>query len=110
MLRERLKYVLGHQLAYPSQQETDYDRAARRANKIRERLGWKQGILNPKGWKKPKGMHWRTFERLNAEHDAFVDEALAGIDQQLDKLGKLTLKIGYIRVSQRMIISSGLSI
>ena len=83
-----------HQLAYPSQRETDYDRVARRADKIRKRLGWEQGILNPRGWKKPKGMHWRTFERLSAEHDAFVAESLAGINQQLDRLGKLTLKIG----------------
>lgn len=68
-----------HQLAYPSQREEDYDRAARRADKIREQLGWKQGILNPRGWKKPKGMHWRTFARLNNKHDAFVAESLAGI-------------------------------
>lgn len=72
-----------HQLAYPSQREVDYDRAARRADKIRRRLGWKQGILNPKGWEKPKGMHWRTFERLNAEHDILVAKSLAGIVQQL---------------------------
>jgi hypothetical protein len=39
-------------------------------------------------------MHWRTFERLSAEHDALVAESLAGINQQLDKLGRLTLKIG----------------
>ncbi len=75
-----------HQLAYPSQRETDYDRAARRADKIREQLGWEQGILNPKGWEKPRGMHWRTFERLNAEHDAFVAESLAGITQHLGLL------------------------
>jgi hypothetical protein len=68
-----------HQLAYPNQREADYDRAARRVNKIRERLGWEQGIFNPKGWKKPKGMHWRTFKRLNCEHDAYVAESLAGI-------------------------------
>jgi hypothetical protein len=72
-----------HQLAYPSQREADYDRAARRADKIRERLDWKQGIFNPKGWKKPKGMHWRTFERLNAEHDILVAESLAGITNHL---------------------------
>ena len=68
-----------HQLAYPSQREENYDRAARRADKIRERLGWEQGILNLKGYRKPEGMHWRTFERLNCEHDAYVDESLAGI-------------------------------
>ena len=77
-----------HQLAYPSQRETQDDRAARRANKIRERLGWEQGILNPKGWRKPKGMHWATFERLNKEHDAFVSMSLAGMSARLNILHK----------------------
>ena len=27
---------------------------------------------------KPKGMHWRTYERLCREHDALSDLALAG--------------------------------
>jgi hypothetical protein len=66
-----------HRLAYPSQRETDDDRATRQADKIRERLGWEPGILNGEGGK-PKGMRWRTFERLSAEHDAFVGESLAG--------------------------------
>jgi len=67
-----------YRLAYPSQRETDDDRAARRADRIRERLGWEPGILNGSGLK-PKGMHWRTFEKLTAEHDAFVEESLAGM-------------------------------
>lgn len=71
-----------YQLAYPSQRETHNDRAARRADRIREKLGWEPGILNGNGWK-PKGMHWRTFERLTAEHDAFEQIALAGIAQRL---------------------------
>ncbi len=75
-----------HQLAYPSQRGAGYDRAARRADKIRARLGWKLGILNPKGWEKPTGMHWCTFERLNAEHDAFVAKSLAGITKHLGML------------------------
>lgn len=75
-----------YQLAYPSQREAGYDRAARRADKIRERLGWEQGILNPKGWKKPRGMHWRTFERLNAEHDTFVQISLAGMAARFNLL------------------------
>jgi hypothetical protein len=77
-----------YQLAYPSQREPDYDRAARRADKIRKRLCWEQGILNPKGWQKPKGMHWKTFERLNKEHDALVEISLAGIAAQLNSLGE----------------------
>lgn len=77
-----------YQLAYLSQRETHDNRAARRADKIRERLNWEQGILNPKGWQKPKGMHWRTFERLNKEHDAFVAISLAGMAARLNLLGE----------------------
>lgn len=67
-----------HNLAYECQRETDDDRAARRADTIRRRLEWEPGILNGEGWK-PKGMHWRTFERLKAEHDAFVNVSLMGM-------------------------------
>lgn len=70
-----------HQLAYESQRETSYDRAARRADRIRRRLGWDLGILNGNG-DKPKGMHWRTYERLKAEHDAYVGISLAGMAKQ----------------------------
>ena len=71
-----------HNLAYRSQREVDDDRAARRANTIRRRLGWDPGILNVDGWK-PKGMHWRTFERLQARHEAFVRVSLAGMARKL---------------------------
>ncbi len=74
-----------YQLAYPCQRETDYDRMARRADRIRDKLGWKQGILNGKGWK-PKGMHWKTFEQLTAQHDAYVNASLTGISAQLNRL------------------------
>ncbi|SFM86035.1 hypothetical protein [Nitrosomonas communis] len=67
-----------YKLAYACQREADYDRAARRVNKIRDRLKWKIGFLNGEGCK-PKGMHRRTFERLKAEHDSFVDVSVAGI-------------------------------
>jgi hypothetical protein len=69
-------------LVYECQRETDDDRAARRADTIRRRLGWKPGILNGRGGK-PKGMHRRTFERLKAEHDAFVNASLAGMAQRI---------------------------
>lgn len=67
-----------YRLAYPCQRETADDRAARRADTIRRRLGWEPGILNGEGGK-PKGMRWRTFERLSAEHEAFAWESLAGM-------------------------------
>lgn len=76
-----------HTLAYECQRESDDDRAARRADTIRRRLGWEPGILNGSGGK-PKGMHWRTFERLKAEHDAFVNASLAGMAQRFGLLDR----------------------
>lgn len=78
------------ELAYSSQRETSSDRAMRRADKIRRRLGWPIGIGNPKGTK-PRGMHWRTFARLNARHDELAWRSLAGWAQ---RLGILKDRIG----------------
>jgi len=71
-----------HQLMYPSQREAGYDRAARRANRIREKLGWGLGLFNRPARDKPKGMHWQTFHELAAQHDALTQTALTGIAQQ----------------------------
>lgn len=76
-----------HKLAYECQRETDDDRAMRRADTIRRRLGWKVGIANPVG-DKPRGMHWRTFERLKAEHDAFANESWAGMAERLGLMNR----------------------
>lgn len=65
------------QLAYASQRERADDRACRRADRIRDRLGWEPGILNGDG-EKPKGMHWRTFDNLVTAHDGYVNASLAG--------------------------------
>ena len=62
-----------YRLAYPSQPEDTADRAIRRANRIRDRMGWPGGVLEGSGWGRPKGMHRRTYERLCDEHDAFED-------------------------------------
>jgi hypothetical protein len=72
-----------HQLVYLSQRESYDDRAARRANRIRKKLGWNLGILNDTGLK-PKGMHWKTYDKLFAQHDRFVGTALMGIAQRLN--------------------------
>ncbi|WP_171207841.1 MULTISPECIES: hypothetical protein [unclassified Ruegeria] len=57
-----------HQLAYSSQREADFQRVQRRADKIRERLGWADDLDQMEGIK-PKGMHWRTYHRLVEEMD-----------------------------------------
>ena len=72
-----------YRLAYESQRERDYDRLAGRADKIRRRLGWPVGILNPTPWTKPKGMHWRTFWQLTAEHNRLVGASLEGMSEHL---------------------------
>jgi hypothetical protein len=82
-----------HKLVYTCQRETDDDRAARRADRIRNRLGWEAGILNGEG-NKPKGMHWRTFVRLKAEHDAYVRASLDGMAK---RLGLVNRRLGGIR-------------
>jgi hypothetical protein len=70
-----------YKLAYACQRENLDDRAMRGADKLRGRLAWEPGILNGEG-DKPKGMHWRTFERLHAEHNDFVNASLAGLMQR----------------------------
>lgn len=76
-----------NRLAYRSQREADDDRATRRADKLRNRLGWEPGILNGNG-DKPKGMHWITFERLQASHDFHVNAGLAGLAVKLGLLSE----------------------
>lgn len=75
-------------LAYRCQCETNDDRGARRVGTIRRRLGWEPCILNSSGLK-PKSIHWRTFERLQAEHDAHVAQAMPGMAARLGLLRKL---------------------
>jgi len=70
-------------LAYPVQREKDYDRAARRADKAREKLEAEPGILNGLSIFKPKGMHQKTFDRLNREVEYFTDISLRGIAADL---------------------------
>lgn len=64
-----------YNLTYKCQRENTGDRASRQAEKIRDKLKWMPGILNGEEWK-PKGMHWKTFERLYARHDDLVQIAL----------------------------------
>lgn len=66
-----------YKMSYQSQRETSGDRGHRGANKIRRRLGWPVGIINPNEGK-PKGIHWKTYFRLFAEHNEYANQALIG--------------------------------
>lgn len=59
------------QLAYASQQEAARWRGIGKAQKIRMRLGGSPNMLEEFP-DKPKGMHWRTYERRRAAHDAAI--------------------------------------
>jgi len=64
-------------LAYASQSENGWDRAVRRARKIRRRLGGDPDIAEPLP-KKPKGMWQRTFNQLSeraSKAEAEADKA-----------------------------------
>jgi len=55
-----------HDLAYSCQQETPPFRLTSKAQKIRKRLGASLCTNDPI-FDKPKGMHWKTFNRLKRE-------------------------------------------
>jgi hypothetical protein len=61
-------------LGYQSQLEHSFGRALQQANRIRMKLGGNPGMASPFP-EKPKGMHWRTYERL--ERQVWETEAVA---------------------------------
>jgi hypothetical protein len=63
------------------------DRASRRAQKIRTRLGDSANMMEPFP-EKPKGMHHDTYMKLLWEHHEAEMEQLAGAREWLDKLQK----------------------
>lgn len=85
-----------HDLAYDCQREAADDRALRRTNKIRHRLGWRSGTLSPPGFDvdpswvcyKPKGMHRSTYRRLVEAHNAFSYRAICGMGERLNPVLK----------------------
>jgi hypothetical protein len=82
-----------HKLNYQCQRETVGDRAMRRADTIRSRLGWQPGIANPPG-DKPKGMHWRTYLLLMTEYQTFAQTSWTDTARRLGLLNKRIEDLG----------------
>ncbi|MFZ2451616.1 MAG: hypothetical protein WAW36_13955 [Methylovulum miyakonense] len=81
-----------YRLAYPCQRETENDRIIRKAEKLKARLHWQPGLSILNGGK-PKGMHWKTFRRLQAEYDAMI---IIGLNGKLAALKKLVHQLGWL--------------
>lgn len=75
-----------YQLAYSTSREDAGARAARRAEKIRVRLGWDSDDLE---WlsNKPKWMRWATFERLKYEHQFALMQSFAVLAEKIARRG-----------------------
>lgn len=71
-----------YRLTYQSQRQDQTDRLIRKGSQIREKLKWTPGITNPEG-PKPKGMHWKTFRRLQNMQNHYTIEALVGTIKKL---------------------------
>jgi hypothetical protein len=71
-------------LVYESQREPKDIRAIRRAERLRERLGWRPGILNGHG-SIPAGMHGQTYWQLVGLHDKYLRRALEGHAQWAER-------------------------
>jgi hypothetical protein len=74
-----------HRLPYHSQRLGPLDRALRRANMIRVRLGGEPGMAWPIP-PKPKGMRWATYDRLR--HEVIQAELVADamLETQYERL------------------------
>lgn len=75
-------------LSHQSKNESHMDRMARRADKLRVRLGWQEGILNPEGGR-PKGMHQRTYEHLLKRYRELRNIAILAIADEFTWLRHL---------------------
>jgi len=74
-----------YDLRYESQREDKKDRALRRAQKIRKRLGGSANMMEQFP-ERPKGMHHDTYMRLFLEHHEAEWEYLVGMQEELNKL------------------------
>ena len=75
-----------YQLAFASQQESAHQRGLWKSQKIRMRLGGSANMFDEFP-SKPKGMHWRTYDRLQSLHDAAEERSTLGLMKFLVRIG-----------------------
>jgi hypothetical protein len=76
-----------YRLPYASQCETALNRGYRKTRKIRTRLGASHNLMESIWpWNKPKGMHWRTWERLRVQEERAHRLMLAELGLALERL------------------------
>ena len=63
-------------LSYESQREPAFSRRLRRARKIRTKLGADDNLLSAIT-ERPKRMHRKTYQRLVAAHDEFIERSIS---------------------------------
>jgi hypothetical protein len=73
-------------LRYETQYEPGFARAATAALKVRDRLGSRGGIDEPFP-PKPKGMHWKTYERLLRKDEELLRQWGMGIKSRWSRYG-----------------------
>jgi hypothetical protein len=77
------RHCLG--LAYASQQEPVRERGIATARKIQMRLGGGESVTEAFP-EKPKGMHWRRYNRLRRRHTQAFERSLVGLSKSVERL------------------------
>jgi hypothetical protein len=74
-----------HRLTYATRQAVSRDRNLLRAQRIRQRLGGSPNMLEDFPLK-PKGMHWRRYDRMRDVHDRATTRYLGMATEWVEKL------------------------
>ena len=64
------------------------DRHLLRAQRIRDRLGGSRNMMEDFPGK-PKGMHWRRYDRMRKMHDRAAEQAFGMIETWIDRFHEL---------------------
>jgi hypothetical protein len=74
-----------HRLDYESTRTAPDSKPYERADNVRRQLGWCAGVANPAG-NKPKGMHWKTFERMLNQLNSHSIAAMQSTNKLLKRI------------------------